>query len=538
MAPSFMELVVLMFLPLLQGGGKVDLLSQLDPEAALVALGEKTDDQSVLSLVGGNTTAQAGGGAGYDKKEAEKDIQNLASGTESIRDKARAKLVGLGQAIRPRLEEVVTKDSRRADEAKKVLAQLDVSKTSAGRKQGVARMLAIRLAQARKLAKATPAIQEAAKSEDLFLARAAKSALAELDKPSNPPAPSAETAASSPLSAAVESLPVSTNVLLGFGTRSLDARAPSLRLDKLFRDTMASVGGGMPPDFIDRQLKEMTTQIANFVVTYGNVRISSIHVANVGSVGPKGGGVAVIATGDYEPKVLEAGLAGNTNFWTVSELQGRKVYTSVGGRILLLDDHTVLYLPSEASKHFPVAEYLKSFAESKKTLRSDARWAKFLETLSGPAIARGLALTTSVLLSEVYSELDTNGGNVPAEVTSGVKGMKELELDVSQIEGTKCRYRLEGSFSEAEQAKGLSEFLKTQIQTGINELEQAVAQFNIPAMKIPLQILKSIQVSADGKKGILRLELDAMALLSTFGTATIGETQTTEAVEGDSDDDK
>lgn len=62
--------------------------------------------------------------------------------------------------------------------------------------------------------------------------------------------------------------------------------------------------------------------------------------------------------------------------------------------------------------------------------------------------------------------------------------------------------------------------MKGKFQEGIQEPERLQAQIKVEPLKIPLQILKSIQLAADGQKCVLRMELDPTALLAILTGAS------------------
>lgn len=252
---SFSEILILLLLPILQGGGDLDLLTLVDPQAALEALEQKVDEAGVLRLIAGEGAAQAaaaaGGGAGADLKELEKSIQNLASGVESVREKARARLLDAGAVIKARLEEVVAKDPRRAEEARKLLAELAKRKVSTVQEEVVVRILAIHWASEKKLAKASPGLESAARAENRFVASAARAAL---DSISGKAVAATAAPARTALPPAVEALPKATRILLEILPRAGPGGGPSvLRIDRLMRDTMSRLGMvGMPPELVEQ----------------------------------------------------------------------------------------------------------------------------------------------------------------------------------------------------------------------------------------------------------------------------------------------
>lgn len=515
---SFSEILFLILLPILQGGGDLDLLSSVDPEAALVVLGQKPDDASVIRWISGapfEAAAPGGGGAGVDQKEVEKAIQNLASGVESVRAKARERLAAAGGIVKARLEEVVARDPKRAEEAKKVLLELEKASTSAGQKGGVGRLLAMRWAAEKKLASAVPELEAASRSTDPFVSRMAAEALAEISgKPATPTAPRKAV-----IPPGVDALPKSTRVLLEISPRGPPGSQPKkLRIDRSLREIMAKLAFGMPPEMVESQVAQVTGAVVQLGVDFGPFRIDSIHLANAGAVNQAGGGLAFILTGAYDPKQLASGFEKHSGLWVVSEQEGRKVYTSPIVRIIPLDLSTVLVLPQQASAHFPLAEYLGAVAGKKAPLRTDARWAKFLETLGGTSSIRGLAIADASLVGSLHQEIDGDG-SLAQEVKDSIKALKELELDVVPTGDSKGRYRLEGVFTSPEHARTLTGYVKAKIQEGIGEIERMKAQTNIEALNLPLQVLKSVQLAADGQKGVLRMELDLAALLATIGGA-------------------
>ena len=142
-APSGLELLIILFL----SGSSTDVVSLLEPRISLECLGQPTDEAGLRKLLeGGDGASKGPGGAPYDKEAARTAIQNLASSSEGIRKAARERLAGMGPAIRERLEEVIERDPRRADEARKVLEQLGETRRSSANRERVTRVLAVRLA--------------------------------------------------------------------------------------------------------------------------------------------------------------------------------------------------------------------------------------------------------------------------------------------------------------------------------------------------------------------------------------------------------
>jgi hypothetical protein len=522
MAASFLEFIFLFFF----AGSSADVLSFLEPQMALEVLGEKTDEASLLALIeggsGGAVAVGASGGAAGESgaKEASTAIQNLASSSEDIRAKARQALLAMGESVRAKLEDVVAKDPRRAEEAKKVLAELDASRVAGARKKEVARILAMHLAADRKLEKLAPAIRKLLDLKSPFVTSAARKSLGRLEGKEEPEVDRPWTRDL----AALAALPAELRILLVLRAGTPKGMAQP-RIDTFIKGFMSQFSmmmDGSPDEEIQNQIREGTRWLVDLVVSYGNIRIDKAALANVGNINTLGAGVGIVVTGEYEREVLEAGLAANGSVWTVAETAGRKVFTSPFVRIVPLNEHQVLVLPQQASIGFPLDAYLADLKAGKKTLGSSARWATFLETLEGETLLRGLALSDGLLAPQILDDMtgEMQQEGAPQGVIDALKGMSELELDIRELGEAKFGYRAEALFAEGQHAKDMTDYVKQGIQTGIQEIEQnmgdiAGTPFEGMAKSI-LELLKGIHVVAEGKRGILRGDMDQKALLAPF----------------------
>jgi len=490
-------------------GAPTDLVSFLEPKSALEVLGEATDEAGLKRLIEGKPGAAAAGEA-LDEKAATTAVQNLASSSEQVRAKAREKLASLGEAVRARLEDVVKNDPRRAEEAKKVLAELDAASKASASRSGVSRLLAVRLAGDQKLAALAEPIRSLASSPDPFLKQAAAESLASIEG-KKPPAPPERPWAKS--LAAIEALPAGTNYLMDF---PMDIVLPALagtsvpRIDKVFKSFTEMLGpaeGGV--------LQQATRSVLDFAVKCGNARVDRVTFANVGLMARKSG-IALILCGEYEPRLLEKGIQ-DFGSWKVEETGGKKVLVTADVRILLLDDHNVVLLFDNASDNFPLAEYVSAHASGSKPLRGDARWEKFFRTLG--AAARGLVrMDASIAPPHAWDGLEREG--VGAEVVAAAKAMKEIEAEAKPLDSKKISCRMEAEFEEAQHATAFAGFLKGKIAEGLAEVEGELAHMaGTPfeaMMKNVVDAMKSIKIAGEGKKGILRGELDPSVFLSFF----------------------
>ena len=193
------------------------------------------------------------------------------------------------------------------------------------------------------------------------------------------------------------------------------------------------------------------------------------------------------------------------------DVAGVTVYHSSDLRLVLLSDHAVLVLPDTASKNFPLEKYLKNLQKGKKALTENARFSKFVGSLSEDYRVCGLAVTDGELMSEFYEEIETDA---PAELLEAVKGMKEIEATVKsrRKKGDSgepvetIAVNLEATFENRTDAKELASFVVAQVKNGIAELEGALPGFDLPIIQPMIDIMKSIKVSSEVKTGTLRVD--------------------------------
>jgi len=515
----------LLFIALLSGR-PTDFVSFLEPKSALEALGEPTDEAGLKRLIEGHPGAAPASTAATDEKAVQRAVENLASSNEPVRAKARDDLASMGEAVRSRLEDVVKTDPRRAPAAKAVLAGLDTTARAAANRSRVSRLLAVRLTGDRKIAALAGPIRAAASSSDPFLRQAAAETLARIEGKDPPPPPERPWVKSL---ASLEALPKETNYLVDVPLATVFSAlpgAPTPRIDRVLESMAALMGPGG-----DGFLEQATRGILDFVVKCGNARVDRLTLANVGLLG-RTKGFAIIIGGEYDPGLLENGIR-SFGSWDLEDVGGKKVLVSQLLRIVLLDDHTVILLTKDASDKFALAEYIAAQAAGSKPLRGEARWAKFLGTLGSSA--RALILMKAALISpEDYANLE-RAAPTP-EVGTAFRGWKELDAEAKAIDSKKISVRVDADFEEAKHATDLSAFVKAKIAELIGDLEKQKAQLaGSPVesmMKNALDVLKSVQVTSEGKKGVLRGELDPSVLLPTLmGTATHEERRVVEPEE-------
>jgi len=525
-ATGFMEILIVLLLSVSPANDlPSDLLAFVDPAAGLHAIGQASDEASLAKLiaakVAGAVTEERAPAPGVTK-ELEGAIQNLASSSEKIRGAAREKLVAAGPAVKPRLEEVARTDARRAEEAKKALQALADAASSSAADEDLARTFAIRLAAEKGYTALLPQITSVAASTNPFVSSTARAAARTLEKTTAPGTAAGAGATTATIVVdgdlamrAVRALPATTTAIAAFDLRlPAPGALAGLTLEKLFESVAKSLPPGAGAEDLDQARDEARSEVIGFVRRFGNLRPERLVVANVGSVGPRGGGMGIIARGVYQPDVLRATLHADEATWKTTEVEGSTVYNSAFLRLVLLSDREVLFLPLMASNHFPLANYLRDYNAGKDVISESTRLELFAKTLEQPFYTRALALTGESLMGEIQAELEQGA---PANVAAGVKGMTEIELTIQQDESGGSTVRLEGRFEKDEHAKSLSDFLDASVKEGIQQLELLRAQTDIDVLKTVLEALKSIKISAEGTRGIFRMTVPKLEIADLLG---------------------
>ena len=522
MAGPFEVLLILLLSCSPQGELPPDALAVLEPAVALDQMGFDTKPATIEKLIkASNDAAPVNETAGELSKDLESAIQNLASRNEKIRAGARKKLVEAGPKVRTRLEAIVAEDARRAEQAKKVLEALASREKAGGHLTELARTAAIRYAAAQKMTAQIPAITAAAQSDRPLVRMAAEDALVKLG--ARPEAEAAAAERPNLLRREIHALPKETRVLV---VSHLAIPGPGkgtwLTMSGYFEKMLVSLkdlpGGEVPTEQFEEAKREGQEGLFSFVRDYGNLRPESAAVVNVGSVDEEGGGLGILLYGHYQPEIIRSTLSAQSSGWKTSEIAGVEVWEAPFMRLVLLGERSVLILPAEASLRFPLEEYLKNYAAEKNALAENARFAKFLATLDQPFNLRGLAVTDESLMSALNTEIENDA---PAEVSDAVKGMQELELTARRQKDGKTAVRLEGLFGDKKQSKALSDFFRQGLDAQIAQMEEFAEMVNLPTFKTMLTLMKSIQISAEGKRGILRVEVPGLSL-SELLTGVVG----------------
>lgn len=493
-----------------------DVLALIEPGMGLEILEQKSDPASLEKLILSGLGGDDAPVGGRISKAAENAIQNLASRSEKVRDKARAQLVAEGPRAIKRLEEVVASDPRRAREARKAITEIQGERRALRHGESLARILAIREAAAKKHTKLVPALRKAAGSKDHFVRLAAEESLVRLDKTYKP-------AASSPghsgfRMAEIEALPTGVRIALALQIQEAElGKSAGLTIQGYAEKMLAflPVGG---EEQMKEQMRQVSGEILTWVKSYGNMRPSRALLVNAAPIGERSGGMGIILQGLYEPEVIRKTL-NSSPLWTKTEVSGHTLYNSPFLRLVLLSDRSVLLLPTVASTQFPIKEYLKNLSEGKKPLRSDKRLARFLGSLDDKMIVRGLLVNDDKLLTEdARTEIEGEfERELPEDVFKAFQSMKEVEITAAVTSESKKRVRFEAEFSGSKAPEVVVGFVRGKIQEGIIELEtKAKEMAGFPPFPRVLQtmagILKAIKLSAESKKVILRFDLPELKL--------------------------
>ena len=519
----------LIFLLLFSGGTEIpqDALALVEPAAGLEILQEKTEPANLEKLILSALEEDAAPVQGKISKAGESAIQNLASKNAKVRSRARAQLVTEGRKAIPRLRDVVANDERRAEEAKRAIAEIEGAAKAERHGESVAQIFAIRLAARKKLTQLVPALKKAAGAENPFVRLAAEDSLVRLDKTFQP---SGETAGAAARTVDLEALPTSARLFLALRVpQQPPGKGEPLTVQGFMEKMVASLPVGAPS--LEQKEEEIRTAhetIVNFVKSYGNMRPRRAVLVNAGTISERAGGLGILVQGLYEPGVIKKTL-NDSPLWTSTEVSGFTLYNSVFLRLVLLSDSSVLILPTIASSQFPVKEYLKNLAAGKKPLRKDKRLSRFVDSLDDPMLVRGLVINDDKLLSEeARAEMENEfQREMPEDAFEALKNLKEIELTVAPLQGDekKQRVRFEGAFSRAKSAEVFAEYFRGLIDQGVAELENLAQAGLVPfagLLETMTDILKSIKLSAEGKKAILRVELPEFDLEKILGGVIVG----------------
>ena len=389
------------------------------------------------------------------------------------------------------MQEVVDNDTRRAEEAKKVIAALEAKKSAASNVVIITQQLAIRSAAQKKMTALVPAIRAAVKSENPFVRLAAEDALSVLDKTYK----EASTVAATPRGIGeIEALPSSTRAVFTFNLRP-EGLEPSRTTMEAMAAQIGEVVGEPPPP---HELEKARREILNWVKTYGNMRPERVVVAQVGGIKPTAGGLGIIVRGLFERDVLEKTLSSHP-LWAVTEKTDWKLFSSPFLRLVVLSDRSVLILPHLASTNFPLENYMENLPRRKKPIHMEPRLARFVEASKDDIPVRGFVITDEGLLGELYPMIQ---GDAPAEVFDAIKAMRELSITQTLLGEDQVRFRVEAKFSKNGAAESLAAVIRQGVDQGIQELEGVVQQF--PAAQTILDVLKAITVTGQDKSGVFR----------------------------------
>ena len=141
-------------------------------------------------------------------------------------------------------------------------------------------------------------------------------------------------------------------------------------------------------------------------------------------------------------------------------------------------------------------------------------------------------------MGDAYRDLERE--RLPAEVIAALKGMEEMEAEARAIDSKKVGFRVEAKFAEEGNAPALAAFLKGKLDETKTELERQAAQLAGTPMeemgKKMLELLGSIHIEGEGKKGVLRGEAEPSAFPIAFlGRATVESGPPMEQFEEDFD---
>ena len=519
---SFELLFLLLFSFSADSGAPPDALGALDPAATLTLLGYSADADSVTRIL--TPAEQAVPATGKLSKSLEGAIQNLASRSDEVRAAARKKLVEVGESIVGRLKDVQSKDARRSEELGLVLTGIANQTAQRAQSRRLAQTAAMRWVAAEgekntQQAQHAEAIEALVDSEDVLLAWSAKNALIRLKKiPA--PAPAETTARKSPLLRELEALPKKTSMVL---TTNLAGGSPGMSewatlggyMNQMI-ESMRQFGGAEMEEMLKESLEESRGACIRVLRRVGNFRPESVALTHSGQANSDGGGLALFVEGVYDRERARAALLDEEFGFTKEEVGGADVFRMDGFGIVLLSDRTVLLLLGEGSREFPLEDYLKAHKAGGKALLGNERIAKFLETIKAPFHLRGLLLVDDLFVRAISDA-------PPPGLQDAFDSAEELELTGKpQADKKKTEIRIEGLFKKSSAAKSTVEYVDQGAKQLVQTLEPIANSPMGAQLKTVLEVLKTLQVSAEGKRAILRASISSdlgRSFLMTAGTS-------------------
>jgi len=271
-----------------------DLASLLDARAVLAEKQVKTDEDSLIALLGRKPKPEGP----VDLEQAAKD---LAAADYQTRKSATEALADAGEKSRPFLEAAAKADDPEVRlTAQKILRNLKAkSEAKLAQDEGyLCKLLAIRVLEKLRSQKALPELDRIAKRDDVTLADAAAQAMAVI-KGQKVPRPSGLES----LKEAAALLPADTAfVLVADAERNCKERTAGdlfAEVQKAAGENANAMGFGMPQP--EQVLPQINKALATAIAAVGNVRLDSVTIIFSDDLSEDAGYVCLIFKGLCDP---------------------------------------------------------------------------------------------------------------------------------------------------------------------------------------------------------------------------------------------
>lgn len=518
MAWSFFAFVAFSLNP-----GESDLLSVVDPEIALVSLGHRTDAAALRALAEGKAAAAAALSE-EDAKRAERQIQNLASAVDAVREKAETFLASFGAAILPRLREVAEKDPRRAEAAKALAAKIEAAAATQASSGSIARLLAIRLLGEKKDKEALPILAACASDADPFVPIYAEIAAARIEGRE----PKLSIEEDPGFQKLLESVPADTHSVVVYRRVREGAR-----IDPLAGLTeMVKASGEGSPDEVRKMMTQQLLQVANVL---GNFRVDVAAFIVTGAPNlaraPRAADTAKASAKDNGTFTFILGGLGNREVMLAGiqkEGGGRDKRIDVEGFpgvTLDVDDGMVVF-PSDRIAVIAIGTdrlasalpaILGNFKAGKTALPADAPMAQFIKGRAQAPGLHGFLVKAQTMLGPLLREGIRAAGGEP----DALKALTALQdLDSAEVEWKPAekgiRIDLEGTFRKPAAAKDFADFLNAKLAEGKAEVKREAAtvpEGMKPMMEKWAKAIAAVEVKASGAAATIKVETDDFGML-------------------------
>ena len=317
-----------------------DLASLLDAKTVLTRMEVKTDEESLIAILGASTP-------GPNEEQLKKAVTDLGAQDFATRRQAAQTLKEAGPTARPLLEQASqSEDPEVRLTAQGLLKELDAGRTkkAAANLEYLKKLMAVRVLEKMKSQRALPALDALAKEKDITLADAAgQAALVIRGQPVNRPSGRE----------LLKDLSIRLPIDLGFvAVLDLERNVTDKTVAEYFADAKKALEKRLPPEkaeipeLSELRLDEATWELAKVVAETGNIRVDALVIAVSTDIGTDNGYIAFIFKGLADPERLQRTLF--NRFVPVRVYRDNQVFYKGGDlAACFLDEHTFVVTMAE-----------------------------------------------------------------------------------------------------------------------------------------------------------------------------------------------